>query len=192
MIPCSLLQGESILTHRNTCRISTTKFGAQRRNRTERQLLEVPVELNTPEGAEDSPMPDLQVICRRYRVEILYAFGSRASEIKALAEGNGKESDSKHSDADIGVKLAPGATLSVMEKVRLALELEDLLGLSRIDLALLSEVDAFVAANIIRGERLYCDDGRRADEYDLYILRRAGDLAFLERERIKLIFQENE
>ncbi len=56
----------------------------------------------------------------------------------------------------------------------------------------LPEVDPFLAANIIRGERIYCIDEYEADEYDLYILRRAGDLAPLEHERIALIMGEDE
>jgi hypothetical protein len=51
----------------------------------------------------------------------------------------------------------------------------------------LDEADPFLAAEIIRGERLYAQDTYIADEYDLYVLRRAGDLIPLERERIALI-----
>ena len=53
---------------------------------------------------------------------------------------------------------------------------------------LLSEADPFLSANIVRGERLFCRDPYAADEYELYILRRAGDLAPLEKERLGLIF----
>ena len=65
--------------------------------------------------------------------------------------------------------------------------LEDLLGVTRVDLVVLAEAGAFLAANAIRGERLYARDTYQADEYDLYVLRRAGDLAPLERERQALI-----
>ena len=50
-----------------------------------------------------------------------------------------------------------------------------------------NEADPFLAANIIRGERLFCADVLAADEYELYVLRRAGDLAPLERERLSLL-----
>jgi hypothetical protein len=43
---------------------------------------------------------------------------------------------------------------------------------------------------MIRGERLYAWNNYQADEFDLYILRRAGDLAPLERERLTLISGE--
>jgi hypothetical protein len=60
----------------------------------------------------------------------------------------------------------------------------------RVDLVVLQEADPFLAVEIIRGERLYVRDEYEADEYDLYILRRAGDLAPLERERQALILGE--
>jgi len=69
----------------------------------------------------------------------------------------------------------------------MAVELEDLFDAPRVDLVLLHEADPFLAANIVRGERLYVKDEHDADEYDLYILRRAGDCAPLERERLALI-----
>ena len=75
------------------------------------------------------------------------------------------------------------------QKVELAVALEDLFGVNRVDLIVLPEADPFLAANVIRGERLFADDAYLADEYDLYVLRRAGDLAFLERERQELILQ---
>jgi len=96
------------------------------------------------------------------------------------------------SDVDVGVRPVPGVRLSVRDKVHLAQALEDLLGVERVDLVCLPEADPFVAANVIRGERLFARDEDDADEYDLYILRRAGDLAPLERERLALILGEEE
>jgi hypothetical protein len=91
----------------------------------------------------------------------------------------------------VGVKPQPGADFPVQRKVELALALEDLFGVSRVDLVFLPEADPFLAANIIRGERLYAGDSHAADEYDLYILRRAGDCAHLERERLALILESD-
>ncbi len=73
------------------------------------------------------------------------------------------------------------------KKASLAVALEDLFGVSRVDLVVLPEADPFLAANIIRGDRLYAQNEHAADEYDLYVLRRAGDLAPLERERLDLL-----
>jgi predicted nucleotidyltransferase len=91
------------------------------------------------------------------------------------------------SDVDIGVKPKRGKSFSVREKSEIAVALEDILLVHRIDLVVLPEADPFLAANIIRGERLFSHDANAADEYELYILRRAGDLAPLERERQSLI-----
>jgi hypothetical protein len=89
------------------------------------------------------------------------------------------------SDLDVGAK--PAGPLGIREKSSIAVELEDVLGVPRVDLVVLPEADPFLAANIIRGERLYYADEHFADEYELYILRRAGDLAPLERERLSLL-----
>ena len=78
--------------------------------------------------------------------------------------------------------------MTVREKVEMAGAMEDLLGVGRVDLVILSEADPFLSANIVRGERIFCRDSYAADEYELYILRRAGDLAPLEMERLSLIF----
>jgi len=129
--------------------------------------------------------------CNRYGVEIVYVFGSRAEELKEILNGKAKSPASDLSDADIGVKLRPASSLSVREKVRLSAELEDLLGVNRVDLCVLEEADPFLAADVVRGERLYCEDEYRADEYDLYVLRRAGDLAPLERERLGFVFADS-
>jgi predicted nucleotidyltransferase len=132
----------------------------------------------------------LAQLCRQFQVAILYVFGSRAGEIKAWLEGGRPELAAGPSDVDVGVKLAHGAILSVYDKVRLAQALEDMSGVSRVDLVCLEEADPFLAANVVRGERLYAESRYQADEYDLYVLRRAGDLAPLERERMALILRK--
>lgn len=64
--------------------------------------------------------------------------------------------------------------------------------MGRVDLVCLPEADPFLAANVIRGERLYARDEYEADEYDLYVLRRAGDLIPLGRERMALVLGEEQ
>lgn len=92
------------------------------------------------------------------------------------------------SDLDFGV--LTHSPLSIENKINLTMELENLFGLFDIDLFILQEVDTFLAANIVRGERVFAEDPYRADEYELFVLRRAGDLAELERERMAIILQE--
>ena len=132
----------------------------------------------------------LQEICRRYQLELVYAYGSRCRELKNYLDEKGFINKSASSDVDIGVKVSRDSQLSIKDKVRLTIELEDLFDIDQVDLAVLSEVNPFVAVNIIRGERLYCADDYVADEYELYILRRAGDLAHLEHDRLNIIFRD--
>lgn len=140
--------------------------------------------------SENSRNKALRAIAKDFNLHIIYAFGSQAKEVCEWIKGNVQTLNIPFSsDLDIGVKPAPSKTLSVKEKVAVSMELEDLFSVSHVDLVVISEADPFLAANIIRGERLYCRDVYEADEYDLYILRRAGDLIPLERERISLIME---
>lgn len=133
----------------------------------------------------------LAMLCRKFHVDILYAFGSRADDLRKWIGNDSRDLSAGSSDVDIGVKAKRGVSLSPHDKVRLALALEDLLSVPRVDLVCLSSADPFVAANIVRGERLYVLDEVRADEYDLYVLRRAGDLAPFERDRMDMILGGN-
>ena len=136
----------------------------------------------------------LTEIARAFDLEIIYAFGSHAGDaLKWLKDEQSSLPILSPSDLDIGIKPAVKKKLSVKEKVHLTMALEDLFFVSRVDLVSIPEADPFLAANIIRGERLFSRNTYLADEYDLYILRRAGDLIPLERERIALIMgEENE
>ena len=133
----------------------------------------------------------LNQICEQFGVLILYAFGSQAKKIRNLVEGRQNILLLSSSDVDIGVTVIPGGKFSVTEKVNLALALEDLFGCKRVDLVSLLEADPFLAAEVIRGERLFAHNEHEADEYELYVLRRAGDLAPLERERMALVLGES-
>lgn len=134
-------------------------------------------------------MQEMEKLCKDYNVIALYVFGSRAPEmIRTL------EDDTyllKPSESDLDIAILTQSPLSIENKVGLTLDLEELFHAPRVDLSVLHETDAFLAANIIRGERVYAADSYLADEYELFVLRRAGDLAELERERMAMILQEN-
>ena len=131
----------------------------------------------------------LEQLCQDMGVSSLYAFGSRSHEVYDWLEQRQQALSPGPSDVDIGAHAMPDVFWSVREKVRLAIALEDLFDCSRVDLVVLNEADPFVAAEVIRGERLFARAAHEADEYDLYVLRRAGDLAPLERERLDFIFR---
>jgi predicted nucleotidyltransferase len=126
-------------------------------------------------------------LCKRFRVDLLYAFGSRGQEAKRFVDEDTSRDKATKSDLDIGVKTAKDVVLTVQEKVSLAQKLEDLFGVSRVDLIDLKQADPFLAADVIRGERLFCLNEHHSDEYELFVLRRAGDLAYLERKRMDII-----
>ena len=130
----------------------------------------------------------IEQICRKYQVKALYVFGSRNTETLQTLQDDTCEFQPSQSDLDIGVLTY--SPFSIDTKVNLTLELEELFNVARVDLVILQEADAFLAANIIRGERIYAEDSYLTDEYDLFVLRRAGDLAELERERMAVILQE--
>ena len=123
--------------------------------------------------------------------ELVCSNSLRASDIESAVGLLKQASYAKFNESvDIAVKLSGDRALSVREKTELSVAMENLLGVDRADVILLSEADPFLAVNIIRGERVYAEDDYLADEYELYVLRRAGDLAELERERMALILQE--
>ncbi|RCK75003.1 MAG: hypothetical protein ANABAC_1720 [Anaerolineae bacterium] len=130
------------------------------------------------------PLQQLQKICEQFSIDVLYVFGSRSQEAAHfLLEG--QPMPERASDLDVGI--LPGRPLSAREKVELMIALEDLFDVNRVDLVSLPDADPFLAANIVRGERLFARDSYQADQYELYIYRRAGDLIPLERERLALI-----
>jgi predicted nucleotidyltransferase len=134
----------------------------------------------------------LDHIAQKYRLTAFYAFGSRAKEAADLIRNGSGKLVENGSDVDMAVLPDAHVGLSAREKVEITLEIEELLGAARVDLVILPEADPFVAVNAIRGERVYCGDRDRADEYELYLLRRAGDLIPLERDRIRMILKETQ
>lgn len=133
---------------------------------------------------------NLEQICHQYRVVTLYVFGSQAERVKDWLHGLPDSLKPNSSDIDIGVRFSLEGERSVTQKVSLAMALENLFRCQRVDLIILQEADPFLAAEIIRGERLFAQDEQASDEYELYVLRRAGDLAPLERERMALVLGE--
>ena len=129
-------------------------------------------------------LEQVRQICSKYRVKALYAFGSRSAEILRSIENKNFQFEPSERDLDIGV--LTDTPLSVDEKVSLTLALEDLFYVPRVDLVLLQDADTFLAANIIRGERIYAEDPYLADEYELFVLGYAGELLEIERSLVNM------
>lgn len=124
----------------------------------------------------------LSELAKRYGLTARYAFGSRGAEAAARLQGRLPSALHPDSDLDIGVQPIKGRRLSAREKVEISLSLEDLFHLRRVDLVVLNEARPFLALDIVKGELIYCDDLDRQAEEKLHVLRRAGDLAYYERE----------
>jgi len=132
----------------------------------------------------------LHHLADQYRLAVIYVFGSRADEIAGRLEGRTVPVSAPLSDVDLGIQPEKETRLSAEDRVELTLALEDLFGVGRVDLVVLPEADAFLALDIIRGEILYCRDFDQQAEDELYVLRRAGDLSYFQRERIRMVLNE--
>lgn len=139
-----------------------------------------------------TPMPSLKFksLILRYGLSEMYVFGSRAREIASYVRNGEALKGPSASDVDIGVRTQPEHTLSPAERVQLTIDLEDMLDVPRVDLVILDEAEPFLAADIIKGELLYAEDLDRQARYELFVLRRAGDLAPFKKQRMQMIMQE--
>jgi len=127
----------------------------------------------------------LASICDEYGVLELYSFGSRGDEVRRFTRGELPSLAVSTSDIDMGARFRRDAYPSPRERVGLAFALEDFLGAGNVDLVLLEDASPFLALEIIRGELLYTGDPDDQARYELFVLARAGDLMYYERERRK-------
>jgi predicted nucleotidyltransferase len=123
----------------------------------------------------------------RYNLQLIYAFGSRAKEAYDLTHGKKAALQASSSDLDIGVK--PERSLSVEEKVKIAVFFEDVFGVPRVDVVVLPEAPVMLALEIVQGELLFAEADRYEAEYQLYIMRLAAELAPYERMKRDLILE---
>ena len=135
----------------------------------------------------NTPEEKITALALRYGIGSLYVYGSRADEIAGLVKNQEITPQFPQSDVDVGLHPQRGRHLSAQERVKICLELEDIFNAARVDLVVLPEADPFLALDIIRGELIYCADAREQAEYELFVLRRAGDLAPFARERWQAI-----
>jgi hypothetical protein len=156
----------------------------------------------TDDTTHDTTMNDdlaatLTGLCEEHGLVAMYAFGSRADEIAERVIGReaqaadaeaGQTGQPTHaapseSDVDIGVQPQRGRVLSAADRVRLMQQLETLLDAPRVDLVVLPEANAFLAADVVRGELLAATDLDAEADAQIYYLRRAADLAPFLREQ---------
>ena len=127
----------------------------------------------------------LESLADKYHLQLIYAFGSRAKEVLHRVKEKRSPSASSKSDLDIGIKSEK--RLNVEKKVEIAIFLEDLFDVPRVDVVEISEAPIALALEIVQGELLYAYDANFEAEYQLYIMSRAADLLPYERLRQKTI-----
>ncbi|MEO7521204.1 MAG: hypothetical protein ABIW79_05255 [Gemmatimonas sp.] len=135
---------------------------------------------------ERNATADVAVVAHRFGLADIYVFGSRTEEISSglpSVEASARNA----SDVDIAVRPRPSVLLTPGDRVELTHALEQALSVAAVDLLILPEAGAFLALAAIRGNMLFCADPVDQAEYELYVLRRAGDLAPLERERQQIV-----
>lgn len=110
-----------------------------------------------------------EVAGSRADISALYVFGSRAD-------------DSARPDSDLDVGVLFSSRQPLESTLRLADALQQSTGLA-VDVVDAGRANAFLALDIVRGERVFAGDPVHADEFELYVLRRAGDLLPFERAR---------
>ena len=133
----------------------------------------------------------LAALAREYEILDIYAFGSRAVEIADRVHASAGSVDVRtEADLDVAVRPGNGVCFDVDRRVGFAQALEELLDVDRVDLVVLPEAGAFLALAAVSGELLCCEDPTDQAEYELYVLRRAGDLLPFERERRRLILEQ--
>jgi len=129
----------------------------------------------------------IKKLASRYSLQLIYAFGSRAKEAYDIVQGRKSALQASSSDLDIGLK--PEQPLSVEEKVKIAVFFEDLFAVPRVDVVVLPDAPVMLALEIVQGELLFAKDDRYEAEYQLYIMRRAAELAPYERMKRNLILE---
>jgi uncharacterized protein len=122
-------------------------------------------------------------LSKRFGLTAIYVFGSQAGEAASYIQGDVVSSLNPEIDIDIGIQPFPLKNLSAQDRVAITQALEELFCVQRVDLVVLPEASPFLALDIIKGELLYCNDPDLQAEDELYVLRRAGDLAYYEKKR---------
>ncbi|GAB4543526.1 MAG: hypothetical protein Kow0063_36770 [Anaerolineae bacterium] len=87
----------------------------------------------------------LKDVATRFGLDAIYVFGSRAKEVAAFVRGEAMLDPGHPSDVDVGVMPGAGRWLTVQDKVRLAIALEDLWDVARVDVVVLPEASPSLA-----------------------------------------------
>ena len=133
------------------------------------------------------PATQVHNLCRSNDLIAVFAFGSRSVEAAARLRGENMPSERSDSDLDLGILLPQEVEFDLRQIINFAIAVEDLFNVPRADIVDLRSAPPYLALDAIRGERLYCAGTYETDVFELFVLRRAADLAPYERERRKML-----
>jgi len=132
-----------------------------------------------------NPLYKLACLCRKYRVALVYLFGSQAQVGAKILAGKKVVIKDPLTDLDVGVVTEePLPKPPQRSKFYAALynDLEDLFRPFRLDLVLLEENHSVFQLEAIKGICVYQVSEEKQDTYEMMILRRAADFRpFLEK-----------
>jgi len=126
-------------------------------------------------------------LCHSYGLIAVFAFGSRGDEIQKRLSGIDPTIENPESDLDLGFLADREDDFDVMRTIDFACAVEDLFGVPRADIVDLRKAPPYLALDAIRGHRIFCADEVEAAIFELFVLRRAGDLAHHERDRRRML-----
>ena len=124
-------------------------------------------------------------LATRFGLDLIYAFGSRATEALDCVQGGNAAMAAGGSDLDVAVLAR--TTLDIDAKVAVSQKLEELFGVGRVDLVDLADAPVSLALDAVSGELLYAADPDQEARFQLLVLRKAADLAPFQKEREKTV-----
>lgn len=120
----------------------------------------------------------LKEIFRKYKVKIVYLFGSQKDAGSAFLAKKAKKIIEEGSDLDVGVVFEelPKEIFEVYGE--LYVDLSILFEPFKIDLVFLQETDALFQYEAIKGNIIYCEDESFLDDYEEMVIKKAADLSY--------------
>jgi len=122
-----------------------------------------------------------------HELRIVYAFGSKAESLHSFILGIQSELDLSGSDIDLAVLPKDSKTFRLRYQIELGCEIEDLLGISGVDIVNLNQAPPALAAQAVMGIVLWTEDPDFESEFQLRVLRKYSDALPLDKERAELI-----
>jgi len=129
----------------------------------------------------------LQQLFASYRLSIVYVFGSQAEQLHSFLLGKKSTLNIAGSDLDFAVLSQNGSQFSLRKLIELTCDIEDLLGVFRVDVVDLHQAPPAIAAQAVMGRVLWADDPDFESEFQLLVLRKYSDALPLYKERFELI-----